>query len=110
MPEDILWQAIQSEPALVGMVRQHAVTTRSGAAYILDFADPGLMVAIEVDGLAYHNGQDSFTADRRRQRRLEGDGWRVVRFAAREVTDDPHGCACDVVALISMWHRQLVTW
>lgn len=68
--------------------------------YRADFADPSLMLVIEVDGLAYHNGQESFIRDQRRQRYLQSRGWTVVRFAAKEVTDNPGRCLEEAALLI----------
>lgn len=72
---------------LNGLTPQHQV-----GKYRIDFAIPQKKFGIEVDGLAYHNGQDSFIADRRRQRDLEAQGWRIIRFAAKEVMDDATTC------------------
>ena len=60
--------------------------------YRLDFFSPAKKCAIEVDGLAYHNGMRSFVADRHRQRALEMEGIRVLRFAAVEVTNNAEYC------------------
>lgn len=65
---------------------------QSCGAYRIDFAINRRKFGIEIDGLAYHNGQESFMRDRRRQRDLEMDGWRIVRFAAKEVMNDATGC------------------
>jgi very-short-patch-repair endonuclease len=67
--------------------------------YRLDFAIPDKRFGIEVDGLAYHNGQESFIKDRKRQRQLEHDGWRIIRFAAKEVMEDAHGCIVEAARL-----------
>jgi very-short-patch-repair endonuclease len=63
-----------------------------GKNYRLDFYSRSRKCAIEVDGLAYHNGQKSFIADRERQRILEMSGIRVLRFAAKEVMEDAEAC------------------
>lgn len=49
----------------------------------------GDCVVVEIDGLAYHSGQAAFVRDRRRDRALTHLGYRVLRFAAIEVLDDP---------------------
>jgi very-short-patch-repair endonuclease len=70
--------------------------------YRIDFADPGKHLAIEVDGLAYHNGQESsFMKDQQRQRDLMAQGWRVVRFAAKQVMDDPRWCLGEIARVAS---------
>lgn len=60
--------------------------------YRLDFADVRRKLGIEIDGLGYHSGQEAFQRDRERQRQLELDGWRLLRFTAQEVQRDPDGC------------------
>lgn len=64
----------------------------NGESYRVDFGQPDQKIAIEIDGLAYHNGQDSFMRDRKRQRDLELAGWRVIRFAAKEIMEDSLKC------------------
>lgn len=86
------WQAIKG-PALTA---QHKVF---GGQYRLDFAHLESMTAIEIDGLAFHNGQESFRKDHQRQRRLTQAGWRVVRFTAKEVMAEGQRCAREAVAL-----------
>jgi len=87
--EKQFWDVAQllALPELNGLIPQFEV-----GRYRLDFAIPSAKIGIEVDGLAFHNGQESFIADRRRQRHLESEGWRVIRFAAKEVMDDPTEC------------------
>jgi hypothetical protein len=76
--------------SLAGLLPQYKF-----GSYRLDFAIPDIKFAIEIDGLAYHNGQDSFMRDRKRQRDLEADGWRVIRFAAKEVMNDAWQCVME---------------
>lgn len=64
--------------------------------YRLDFAIIDKKIAVEVDGLTYHNGQESFIRDQQRQRDLQALGWRVIRFAAKEVTTNPAKCLAEV--------------
>ena len=65
---------------------------QSAGHYRIDFAINRRKFGIEIDGLAYHNGQDSFMRDRKRQRDLEIEGWRIVRFAAKEIMNDVDAC------------------
>lgn len=88
-PEKLFWDAINDvgDTTLAHVTPQWKVKN-----YRLDFAIPPKKLAIEVDGLAFHNGQASFIKDRNRQRDLEMEGWRVLRFAAKEIMDDAKGC------------------
>jgi very-short-patch-repair endonuclease len=74
-------------PALTGIEPQHTVL-----GYRLDFAVPERKFAVEVDGYAHHSDRHTFVRDRWRHRQLEIEGWRIVRFAGKEVMDDPRGC------------------
>lgn len=71
--------------------------------YRLDFASEDLKVAIEIDGHDYHKTKDQRTKDAERQRSLEKDGWRVIRFTGTEVFNNPRKCAVDTVVLICQW-------
>ncbi len=51
-------------------------------------------IDVEVDGAAYHRDA---RADALRDQRLEAAGWKVLRFAAREVRADARACAQRVV-------------
>jgi len=70
---------------------QHPITA-DGKNYRPDFYLASKNCVIEIDGLAYHNGQKSWIADRERQRDIEMSGMRVLRFAAKEVMDDAIKC------------------
>jgi very-short-patch-repair endonuclease len=44
-------------------------------------------VIVEVDGWAYHSNVGQFQRDRQRQNRLVADGWAVLRFTWRDLTE-----------------------
>lgn len=92
-PEIAFWQewlrqAQQFEDTSASGLRPQVTVGK----YRLDFANPDVRFGVEIDGLAYHNGQDSFVRDRSRQRALEADGWKIIRFAAVEVLRAPDQC------------------
>lgn len=65
---------------------QHRVCDAQGRFVArVDFAFPTEMVAIELDGVAFHSDGDSFQRDRERQNRLTLLGWRVLRFTYWDV-------------------------
>jgi hypothetical protein len=51
--------------------------------------DPSLSFIVECDGYQYHSNQDSFTADRQRDRILHREGHTVFRFSGSEIMRDP---------------------
>lgn len=88
-PEEVYWATCERLhlTELAGMTPNLQV-----GRYRLDFGIPTSKLGIEVDGLAFHNGQKSFREDRERQRQLEIMGWRLLRFTALEVQSDPERC------------------
>jgi very-short-patch-repair endonuclease len=78
--EDVLWQAIRNRRLNgVKFRRQHAVDT-----FIADFVCIERRLIIEVDG-AIHEESAQLLRDHDRQLRLEGLGYRVLRFTNAEV-------------------------
>jgi very-short-patch-repair endonuclease len=88
VPENILWEtysrAPERWPALKGLDRQVPVL-----GYRLDFGIARRRLGVEVDGLAFHGGQEAWAKDHIRQRRIEAAGWRILRFTAKEVSGSP---------------------
>jgi very-short-patch-repair endonuclease len=90
VPEAVLFSMLlEYLPTQSLPVPQHEV-----GPYRLDFAFVESKVAIEVDGIEFHGNQDAFIADRKRTRFLESHGWRVIRFAAKEILDAETGSKC----------------
>lgn len=67
----------------------------------IDVAWPQWKVGVECDGYRYHSERAQLDRDSRRQNRLLGLGWRLVRLTWRQVHEEPD----EVVAVI---HRILV--
>ena len=87
--EEVFWEAYRKSlpSSLDGLVAQHVL-----GRFRLDFAIPKKKIGIEIDGFRYHASQEAIMKDRQRQRAVEQQGWRIVRFAAKEVFNDPKGC------------------
>ena len=79
--------------SLPGLVPQYKVD-----GYRADFAIPERGLLLEIDGRAYHEGPQAFVHDRKRDRRLGGGGWRIMRFAAQEVYRDAAACVAEVAS------------
>ena len=75
----------------------------------IDFADPELKIAIEVDGRAFHSDHRSFERDRERQNMLVIRGWIVLRFTWERLVNDPEGVVSEISAVINSrrHHREL---
>lgn len=95
--EAAYWRAVSAldPPELRGLKAQHAV-----GRFRVDFALVDRKIGVEIDGFRYHSSQENIISDRQRQRTLEQSGWRIVRFAAKEVLDNPQLCVRQTVTLI----------
>jgi very-short-patch-repair endonuclease len=60
--------------------------------YFADFASHSRRFVIEVDGGVHERLADVAARDVERQRWLEGEGYRVLRFTDRQVTGDVRRC------------------
>ena len=72
----------------------------------IDFADPELKIAIEVDGRAFHSDRRSFERDRVRQNMLVIEGWVVLRFTWERIVSDPDGVIAEVSATCESRNHQ----
>ena len=88
-----MWNALRARRVEgVKFRRQHPL-----GAFIVDFYASALRLAIEVDGPMHAEQRDY---DLRRQRFLESEGVRFVRFSADEVERDLEGCVSRIRAAI----------
>lgn len=69
---------------------QFLVRSAQGRAIArVDFAWEGAMLAVEIDGFAYHSASGDFQRDRRRQNVVQIDGWLMLRFTAADIRTNP---------------------
>lgn len=69
--------------------RGYAVTSQVPCGkYRIDLALLGQRIAIECDGKAYHSSPQQKAHDRRKDKYLKDNGWRVLRFSGRMITRD----------------------
>lgn len=73
--------------------------------YLLDVKAPYstkiVRGALECDGHEYHNvDPDQVSYDRRRDREMLDKGICVLRYTARDVIDDPKGCARNAIQIL----------
>jgi len=81
--ERILWRALKEIPVDGTHFRRQAPIGR----YVVDFFCPAKYLIIELDG-GHHNDDETAKRDLERQRWLEREGYRVVRFWNSEITGD----------------------
>ncbi|QDF40343.2 endonuclease domain-containing protein [Bradyrhizobium symbiodeficiens] len=81
--ERILWRALKELPIEGSHFRRQAPI----GPYIVDFFCPAKRLIIELDG-GHHNEDAVAARDLDRQRWLEREGYRVIRFWNSEITGD----------------------
>ncbi|MGV0744478.1 type IV toxin-antitoxin system AbiEi family antitoxin domain-containing protein [Mycolicibacterium sp. XJ870] len=64
--------------------------------YKVDVAFPGVKVAIETDGWAFHSDQEDFQKDRVKQNELALRGWQVLRFTWLDLTEYPQRVIAEI--------------
>jgi very-short-patch-repair endonuclease len=91
--ERICWELIHAHRMEgIKFRRQHPI-----GPYFADFACPSKGLIIEIDD---DHHADQVEADARRTAVMESLGWRVVRFAANEVVQNPEGIWAAIQSLI----------
>jgi very-short-patch-repair endonuclease len=65
-------------------------------AYRLDFAWPGIWLAIEVDGYLYHSTPEHKERDEDRRNRLQRQGWKLQVYNWRQVCREPDRVAAEI--------------
>jgi len=98
-------------PALRGefgvLIPQFRVDTEDGeSTYCSDFVilrdSASVWLWVEVDGRKYHDRTpEEFEYERRRERELRRAGWRVERFAAKEVFRNAEACVQEILVALS---------
>lgn len=93
LSEVLLWQAIKGKQIKgYQFLRQHPIDN-----FIVDFYCGKLKLIIEIDGSS-HEGKEEY--DMERQSKLEGMGFRVLRFSDADVKHDVNSVSAAIEAWI----------
>jgi very-short-patch-repair endonuclease len=95
--EKIFWSCGYFELSKYGQItpQVNVCGYRVDFAYFVD----DQKIAIEIDGFDYHSSKAQMTRDYQRQRHLEANEWRVIRFTGSEVYGDAQACVAEVIRL-----------
>jgi very-short-patch-repair endonuclease len=85
-------------PGMPAFVQQREVVVR-GERFVLDAAYEDVLLAVEMDGAAWHGSRRQREADIRRDALLATIGWQTLRFGYARATADPTGCQHDLRAV-----------
>ncbi|MGY2066181.1 DUF559 domain-containing protein [Blastococcus sp. SYSU DS0619] len=91
---------ILTVPGLPECRRQHQVHLPDGPV-LLDAAWPEVLLAVELDGAAFHSSEEARERDLRRDAALAVLGWQTLRFSYRRATSDPAGCRAQIARTYS---------
>ena len=81
-PEVLLWAHIKGGALGAKFRRQYGI-----GSYVVDFYCPSQRLAIEVDGEHHTESPEVIEKDRERQRYIEAQNIRVLRFTSKEVNE-----------------------
>jgi very-short-patch-repair endonuclease len=79
------------DAGIEGWVLGHAV-----GPWRIDVAFPARMVAVEVDGWAWHHDVERFRGDRRKQNALVRAGWTPLRFTWQDLAQRPGAVVAEI--------------
>jgi very-short-patch-repair endonuclease len=87
---------LQQRPVVVG-----------GKRLVLDAANEEVLLAVEMDGAAWHGSQRQREDDIRRDALLATVGWQTLRFSYRRLTSAPDACRREITAAFAARRRLL---
>jgi very-short-patch-repair endonuclease len=76
------------------------VRDAAGVIAVVDVLFPKQRLVVEVDGFSAHQGRDRFVADRRRQNRLVGADYTVLRVTWDDLRDRPDAVIAEIRAAL----------
>jgi very-short-patch-repair endonuclease len=91
-------------PGMPPFVQQRRISV-GAESFFLDAAYEDVMLAVEMDGAAWHGSREQRERDIRRDALLATIGWQTLRFGYRRLTTAPEGCRRDVLAAYNTRRR-----
>lgn len=80
-------------------LRNHLVEI-DGERFLLDVVWPDRRVVLELDSREFHDDDPTFASDRRKSRRLDASGWRIVRATWDDFEQRPDELDADLTAIL----------
>lgn len=91
-PEIILWQKIRAgQISGIKFRRQYSIQK-----YVVDFYCPSRRLAVEIDGESHYTGE-AIKYDEARQRTIEANNIKILRFTNKEVMDNIEGVISKII-------------
>jgi hypothetical protein len=99
-------QALLVAGGVTGWVSGYPLVVGGRVVAVLDIAFPEALLAIEIDGWAWHSDPERFQDDRRRQNVLVAAGWTVLRFTWADLIERPEHVLATVVRTLAQLSRR----
>lgn len=92
-----IWGCLRvlSGPGMPAFVQQRAVAV-AGRTFFLDAAYEEVLLAVEMDGAAWHGSRQQRERDIGRDALLATIGWQTLRFSYARMTTSPEGCRREI--------------
>jgi very-short-patch-repair endonuclease len=94
-------------PGMPSFVQQRRVVV-AGQTFFLDVAYDEVMLAVEMDGAAWHGSREQRERDIRRDALLATAGWQTLRFSYRRLTAAADACRRNIVETHAARRRLLL--
>jgi very-short-patch-repair endonuclease len=95
-----IWGCLQvlRAPGMPPFVQQRRVTV-AGRTFVLDAAYDDVLLAVEMDGAAWHGSRAQREADIARDALLATIGWQTLRFGYARMMSAPDACRQEILAV-----------
>ena len=94
-------KAVLTTGRITGWVSNHPLRVGGDVVAYLDIAFPDVLLAIEIDGWAWHSDPERFQRDRSRQNALVAAGWTVLRFTWADLVERPEQVLATVAGTLA---------
>ncbi|MGY1671323.1 DUF559 domain-containing protein [Geodermatophilus sp. SYSU D00710] len=85
-------------PGMPAFTQQRRITV-GAESFVLDAAYEEVMLAVEMDGAAWHGSSRQRESDIRRDSLVATAGWQTLRYSYRRLTSTPGACRRDILAV-----------
>lgn len=101
--------ALLRRAGIVGWVVNLELELVDGRQAVLDLAFPGLKLALEVDGWAFHVDPARFADDRARKRALVAEGWVVIEVTWDDLVRRPEKLLDELRRILALRAATMIT-
>ena len=103
-----IWGCLQvlRAPGMPQFVQQRPITV-AGERFHLDATCEEVLLAVEMDGAAWHGSREQRERDIRRDALLATVGWQTLRFSYRRLTSTADECRAEILAVHAARRRLL---